>query len=147
MPARSPRRVALASELAVLMRGSAPLSREVAVQVHPRLGLVSFSTLLRIRDTEPARASDLADYFGIDKAAVSRQLKFLEELGLIDRRADPDDGRARSVQLSQACEKRMSEVQLARNIQFHALIDDWPDHDVDELTRLLKKLNQSVYGH
>jgi hypothetical protein len=80
---------ALERELGLLLRRGASLNREVAAEVHPGLDAASYSTLARIAATAPARASELSEYFGIDKGAVSRQIRELERLGLVERAADP----------------------------------------------------------
>jgi DNA-binding MarR family transcriptional regulator len=132
---------ALERELGLLMRRGASLGREIAVQMHPELDSVSYSTLARIAETKSARASDLADYFGIHKAVVSRQLRELERLSLVERTPDPADGRARLLRLTRLGTKRMRQVQEARAARFRALVQAWPPSDVDELARLLGKLN------
>jgi DNA-binding MarR family transcriptional regulator len=133
---------ALERELGLLMRRGSSLGREIAVQMHPDLDAASYSTLVRIAETEPARASDLAEYFGIHKAVVSRRLHELERLQLVERTADPTDGRARLVRLTCPGAKRMREVQEARTARFRALVQSWPRSDVDELARLLGELNR-----
>ena len=47
-----------------------------------------------LQDAGPLRASDLVARLGLDKSTVSRQVASLVDLGLVDRGADPDDGRA-----------------------------------------------------
>ena len=42
----------------------------------------------------PCASSAIADSFGIDKGAISRQVQHLVDLGLVDRTPDPADGRA-----------------------------------------------------
>jgi len=133
---------ALERELGLLLRRGASLYRDVAAQVHPELDAASFSTLARIATTAPARASDLAEYFGIDKGAVSRQIRHLERLGLVERAADPLDGRARAVRLTQDGAARLGEVQRARRRRFRTLVGRWPREDVDALARLLAELNR-----
>jgi DNA-binding MarR family transcriptional regulator len=135
----------LARELAILMRRSGSLTREIAGQVDARLDAVTYTTLARIRDAGPIRAADLVDYFSIDKAAISRQLRSLEDFGLIVREADPSDGRARQVRLSPTGERSLRKIQADRSTRFRQLIDGWSDHDIDELTRLLHLLNSKVY--
>src|SRR5262249_12080699 len=81
-------------ELGLLSRGAGVLSAEVARDVHPELEPGPYGLLVRLDEAAPARSSDLAGYFGVGKATISRQLKALEELGLIEREPDPADGRA-----------------------------------------------------
>jgi DNA-binding MarR family transcriptional regulator len=133
---------ALEREVALLLRRGASLSREVAAQVHPDLDAASYSTLAQISDTAPARAADLVDYFGIDKAAVSRQVGALERLGLIERTADSSDARAQSLRLTAFGQERIRAVRQARMERFRALLRELPKQDVDSLARLLHILNR-----
>jgi len=136
------RYTALERELALLLRRGSSIAREVAVEVHPDLDAASFSTLSRIAETAPARASDLVDFFGIDKAAVSRQIRGLEHLGLVERTEDPDDGRARAVRLTVKGEGRLRRVRQARTARFRKLVGEWSTRDIDELARLLGTINR-----
>jgi DNA-binding MarR family transcriptional regulator len=133
---------ALERELGVLMRRGSSLGREIAVQMHPDLDFVSYATLARIAETEPTRAADLAEYFGIHKAVISRQLRELERLALVERTDDPTDGRARLLRLTRIGTRRMREVRQARDTRFRTLVQSWPQADVDELARLLGELNR-----
>ena len=48
--------------------------------------------------------------FGIDKGAISRQIQHLDDLGLVTRAPDPDDGRATLVAASDDAVRRMADV-------------------------------------
>jgi DNA-binding MarR family transcriptional regulator len=133
---------ALERELGLLLRRGASLNRDVAADVHPELDAASYSTLARIASTAPARASELSEYFGIDKGAVSRQIRDLERLGLVERAADPLDARARAVRLTDDGSARLHEVQDARRRRFRGLVRRWPPEDIETLARLLGELNQ-----
>ncbi len=133
---------AIEREVGLLLRRGSSLGREVAEQVHPDLDAASYSTLAQISDTAPARAADLVDYFGIDKAAVSRQVRALEGLGLIERAADSSDARAQSLRLTPFGQERIRAVRQARIERFRALLSELPQQDVDSLARLLHILNR-----
>jgi DNA-binding MarR family transcriptional regulator len=133
---------ALERELVLLMRRGPSLARELAEEIHPELDVAGYSTLSRISDLAPVRAADLVAFFGIDKAAVSRQIRRLEELGLVERASNPRDGRSLAVRLTPLGDTRLRQVGQARNARFRSLLDSWPQADVDELARLLGRLNQ-----
>lgn len=134
--------LALERELGLLLARSRARSRELAAQVHPDLDTVSYATLSRIEQTAPVRASELAEYLGVDKAAVSRQIVRLEELELIERSPDPVDARARTLELTEHGRARLQAVRLARRDRFRTLVSTWPRADVAELARLLGELNR-----
>jgi DNA-binding MarR family transcriptional regulator len=54
-------------------------------------------TLMREMDVDGTRMTTLADRLRLTKQAVSQFVMESEELGLVERRADPSDGRAKIV--------------------------------------------------
>lgn len=82
-------------QMSVLFNRTRAVWKEAAEQVHPDLqpaGYKLFSTIVRLGETN---AHALALLFDMDKSAVSRQVRMLEEFGLVESRADERDGRAR----------------------------------------------------
>ncbi|SDM24770.1 DNA-binding transcriptional regulator, MarR family [Nonomuraea maritima] len=128
-------------QLAVLLRRSRALSARVARTVHPELEAAAYSLLVRIDETAPARSGDLAAYIGVGKATISRQLKGLEELGLIEREPVPMDGRAHSLRLTDEGRRRLHCVRSGRQERFHALLSTWPTEDVRLLGQMLARFN------
>src|SRR5206468_9973810 len=84
----------LEREVGVLIRRIKRVIGERAQAVHPELQPSSYLMLSWLADNGPVRPSVMVDDFHIDKGAISRQLQHLVDLGLVDRTADPDDGRA-----------------------------------------------------
>lgn len=135
---------AVEHELGVFLRRARALSAEVAREVHPELESAAYSLLIRMHERTRSRPSDLADYFGVGKATISRQVKVLEQLGLIERRPDPDDGRAHLLALTDEGRRRLDAARTARQTRFHAMLDTWPAEDVQELARMLARFNALV---
>ncbi|MEZ3161760.1 MarR family winged helix-turn-helix transcriptional regulator [Microbacterium sp. BWT-B31] len=82
-------------QLSVLFNRSRAVWKEAAEHVHPELqpaGYKLFGTIVRLGETN---AQVLSQMFDMDKSAVSRQVRTLEEFGLVESRADERDGRAR----------------------------------------------------
>ncbi|GLY81083.1 MarR family winged helix-turn-helix transcriptional regulator [Actinoallomurus iriomotensis] len=141
---------AVEHELGVLFRRARALSTEVAREVHPELEPAAYGLLIGMHDCARSRPSDLADYFGVGKATISRQVKGLEELGLIERRPDPDDGRAHLLVLTEEGRRRVETARTARQERFHAMLGTWPAEDVRVLGRMLARFNdltESKAGH
>jgi Transcriptional regulators len=79
--------------------------------------------------------------FGLGKATVSRQLKVLAELGLIEREPDPADGRAHVLVIRKG-RQRMETTRLARRRRWHAVLGRWPVDDVRLLADMLARFNR-----
>jgi DNA-binding MarR family transcriptional regulator len=82
-------------QLSVLFNRSRAVWKEAAEQVHPELqpaGYKLFGVIVRLGETN---AHALAELFEMDKSAVSRQVRVLEEFGLVESLPDATDGRAR----------------------------------------------------
>jgi DNA-binding MarR family transcriptional regulator len=132
---------AIERELGVFMRRARAAADRLSRAVHPELDSAAYGLLIQLRDHGLVRPSDLAGYIGVGKATISRQLKVLEDLGLIERRPDPADGRAHLLALTDEGRRRLNAVSSARREHFHAQLSSWPEEDVRTLAALLARLN------
>jgi DNA-binding MarR family transcriptional regulator len=133
--------LALERELAVFMRRARASSGEMAREVHPELEPAAYGLFVRLEDAGEQRATELAAYFGVGKATMSRQLRVLEDLGLVTREPDPADGRAFLVRLTDEGLARFRQVRDARRERYVSKLADWDHAEVAELARLLHQLN------
>jgi DNA-binding MarR family transcriptional regulator len=131
----------LERELTVLFRRARAQSGEMAREVHQDLEPAAYGLLARLEETGPERATSLAQYFGVGKATMSRQLRALEDLGLIRREPDPADGRAFLVELTEEGRIRFTRVRDARRQQYVKQLCAWDRSEVAQLARLLHELN------
>lgn len=128
-------------ELGVLFRRAHALSAHIGRRVHPELEPGAYGLLVRIDRVAPVRPSDLAAYVGVGKATISRQVKVLDELGLVGREPDPLDRRAHLLVLTEEGRQRLGRARGARRRQLHALLAAWPEEDVRLLARMLRRFN------
>jgi DNA-binding MarR family transcriptional regulator len=134
--------VRLEREIALLLRRSRAISTRLAGQLHPDLDGAAYGLLALLEDAGPLRASDLVLRLGLDKSTVSRQIGTLVELGLVDRAADPADGRAQVLTPSAEGSARLAEIRSVRRARWEADLSGWPDEDVAALAELLSRLNR-----
>lgn len=132
---------AVEHELSALGRKARGMSQDIARQVHPELDAAAYGLLMRLSETGPCRASELADFFGIGKGTMSRQLKDLEALGLVQKEKDPADGRASLLELTDEGRRRYDRARHCRSVEFRRLLGAWEQRDLHELARLLHQLN------
>ncbi len=134
--------VELEREIGLLLRRSRAISSRLAGQLHPDLDGAAFGLLALLQDAGPLRASDLVARLGLDKSTVSRQVASLVGLGLVDRSADPDDGRAQVLTPSAEGAARLAQIRDARRERWEADLGHWPAEDVATLAELLHRLNR-----
>ena len=133
--------VHLEREIGLLLRRSRAISARLAGQLHPDLDGAAYGLLSLLQDTGPLRASDLVTRIGLDKSTVSRQVAHLVELGLVDRAADPVDGRAQVLTPSAEGSARLARIRDVRRARWEDDLSDWPASDVATLADLLRRLN------
>ncbi|MFJ3232707.1 MarR family winged helix-turn-helix transcriptional regulator [Streptomyces sp. NPDC086787] len=133
--------LALERELTVLLRRARASQGEMAREVHPDLETAAYGLLVRLDEYGRQRATELAAYIGVGKATMSRQLRALEELGLVGREPDPADGRAWLVALTDEGRRRVGRVREARRARYVRQLAHWDRDEVSELARLLHELN------
>ncbi|MFE4309391.1 MarR family winged helix-turn-helix transcriptional regulator [Streptomyces sp. NPDC056891] len=138
--------LALEREFAVFLRRARAQSGEMAREVHPELEPAAYGLFVRLDDAGPQRATELAGYFGVGKATMSRQLRALEDLGLVARDPDPADGRASLVRLTEEGRDRFRHVRDARRERYVRKLADWDRAEVAELARLLNHFNVRSEG-
>ncbi|MFI5674928.1 MarR family winged helix-turn-helix transcriptional regulator [Streptomyces cellulosae] len=136
--------LALERELTVLLRRARANQGEMAREVHPDLESAAYGLLVRLDECGRQRATALAAYIGVGKATMSRQLRALEDLGLVAREPDPADGRAWLVALTQEGHDRVTRVREARRARYARRLENWDSREVTELARLLHELNRGM---
>jgi DNA-binding MarR family transcriptional regulator len=133
--------VAVEHELTVLLRRARGTSKEFARQIHPELESDAYGLLIRLAEVGGARGTDLAAFFGIGKPTISRQVKMLEELGLVERQSQEGDARASVLVLTEDGQRRMARMRDARQARFRQLLTGWDTADVEQFAGLLHRWN------
>lgn len=118
--------------------------RERARAVHPELQSSTYLLLSWLDTHGPLRASEISEAFGIDKGAISRQVQHLMELGLVDRRPDPDDGRATLLSTSDTARATLASVKEASRVWLDERLGDLPDDDLARFVELLGRYNAAL---
>jgi DNA-binding MarR family transcriptional regulator len=134
--------VQLEREIGLLLRRARAISSRLAAELHPDLDGAAYGLLALLEDTGPLRAGDLVTRLGLDKSTVSRQVASLVDLGLVDRAADPVDGRAQVLTPSAEGSSRLARIREVRRARWEADLGDWPAADVATLGELLARLNR-----
>ncbi|MFN2560556.1 MAG: MarR family winged helix-turn-helix transcriptional regulator [Jatrophihabitans sp.] len=105
--------------------------------------------LKQIRADGPARAASLSDALRADPSTVSRQVSTLVKDGLLERRPDPDDGRASLLALTAKAEALLAEHDQKRMERFAEMLDGWSEADLRRFATMLSRFTdafESAHG-
>jgi DNA-binding MarR family transcriptional regulator len=138
--------LALESQLRVLSRRVRRVVAERACALDPALGEVGFAVADLLYRSGEQRQRDLVASLAIEKAAVSRAITQLVELGLATRVPDPADGRGHLVALTEAARERLEQLLADRRAELMEKIAGWSTEDLDAFVGLLERYNTAIEG-
>ena len=93
------------------------------------------SALATVERHGPLTPSELAEVERVKRPTATRTLRLLEEAGLVDRAADPGDGRSCLVSVNHAGRERLRRLRGRKNAYLARRMRDLPDTDVQTLER------------
>lgn len=105
---------------------------------------VALQGVLRFVGEGESRATALAERLGVSAPVLSRHIAELEEQGYVVRRPDPLDGRAQLIDLSTSGVAKLRSIEDQRAATLLGFLQDWSEQDVEETTRTLQKLAESL---
>lgn len=117
------------------------------VTTGPEGDLSPLFLLVKLAHHGPRRASDLAEQMCADPSTVSRQVASLVRSGLVERRADPHDGRASILVPTELGLRAVEQHARRRGATVAPVIEDWPQRDRDDFLRLVRKYAAGVEEH
>src|SRR3954468_8376244 len=109
--------------------------RQEAAGPGTELSPTSASTLATVERHGPLTPSELAEIERIKRPTATRTLRVLEEAGLVDRAADPGDGRSSLVSVNAAGRERLRRLRGRKNAYLARRMRDMPAADVEVLER------------
>lgn len=87
----------------------------------------------------PMRAGELAAHLQFDPSTVSRQVAALVKEGLLERRADPDDGRASVLHVTDRAQHVLHHHEQIRTELFGEVVQGWTDEDLRRFATYLER--------
>ena len=100
--------------------------------------------LFPLSEQGPMRITDLAEVKGADPSTVSRQAAQLVKAGLARREADPDDGRASRLAVTERGSDACRHLHHTRHALLSSVLSDWPQERIDLFVDLFAHFNSSV---
>lgn len=96
-------------------------------------------TLKCLAASGPVRAGALAGQLRSDPSTVSRQVAALVKEGLVERQADPEDGRASLLVLTDAAQQLVARHHQQRIDYFARMLAGWSEDDLGQFSALLAR--------
>jgi DNA-binding MarR family transcriptional regulator len=134
----------LEEEVGMLIRRVRRAIGDRARAVHPDLQPASYLMLTFLASEGPQRSSVVSERFGVDKGAISRQVQHLCDLGLLEREADPVDGRAMLVSASPEAVRRMEAIARDRRRWLDEQLAGWSEDDLRDFVTGLGRYNAAL---
>jgi DNA-binding MarR family transcriptional regulator len=140
MPISPDTRDRLTASVAQLVRTGRHISTHAAAQLYGELPSFGWALLLPLERDGAQRCSALAAQAGIDVSVASRQIAVLERAGHVERRPDPQDGRASLLSLTPAGAEAMAATRALRSDWALGALAGWDEEDARTLNDLLDRL-------
>ena len=140
MPITPETRDRLTSSVAQLVRTGRHVSARAATQLYGDLPSFGWAMLVPLERSGDQRCSALALQVGVDVSVASRQLAVLERLGYVERRPDPQDGRASLLNLTDAGAAALAAARALRADWSLTALATWDESDALLLSDLLDRL-------
>ncbi|WP_433307371.1 MarR family winged helix-turn-helix transcriptional regulator [Actinoplanes sp. CA-030573] len=103
--------------------------------------------LFPLRFHGPMRVTDLAEAKQADPSTVSRQAAQLVKAGLARREADPEDGRASRLAITEEGLAACRELHDDREAFLAAVLSNWPAERVEAFIELFTEFNSAAEAH
>ncbi len=100
----------------------------------------AMNVLRALGDREPLPVGDLARAARMDTGAVSRQIRVLEEEGLVERRSSPQHGSIVLVEATTEGKAMAQRFERVRGAQLSRALVDWTPEERHQLGELMLRL-------
>ncbi|GAB3601300.1 MarR family winged helix-turn-helix transcriptional regulator [Microbacterium tumbae] len=116
------------------------LWKESAARVHPELQVSGYKLLTFIDRAGSANAHLLAERFEMDKSVISRQVRMLEELGLLESRPDERDGRLRVLTATSSAVAALAELRRDHASRLRGVIGELSADEIQTASKVFRLL-------
>jgi len=116
----------------------------MAASVHPELRHAGWIVVTVVhrggQDGQPVTVGEIIAETGMDKSVVSRQLRSLNDWGLVEMTRSAADARVVVVEPTALARERFQAVRARQREFYSAILADWSEGDIAKLEELLNRL-------
>jgi DNA-binding MarR family transcriptional regulator len=132
----------LQGHLNLIFARTRTLWRESATRIAPDLQVGGYKLLTFIERAGTANAHELAERFEMDKSVISRQVRMLEELGLIESRPDERDGRLRVLTATPAAQAALAELRQDHGLRLRSVLAELTPDEIHAASKVFRLLSE-----
>ncbi|WP_067817517.1 MarR family winged helix-turn-helix transcriptional regulator [Nocardia inohanensis] len=112
---------------------------QIAAATQGEIEPAAFAILFQLIHHGPMRSGALAEALYSDASTISRQVAALVKKGLLERRADPSDGRVSVLAITEMGRTVATEIRARRNDSLRKIFGDWPEDELETFARLFAR--------
>ncbi|MBC6495734.1 MarR family winged helix-turn-helix transcriptional regulator [Microbacterium sp. 4-7] len=132
----------LQTHLNLIFARTRTLWRESAARIDPELQVGGYKLLTFIDRAGSASAHELAERFEMDKSVISRQVRMLEELGLIESRPDERDGRLRVLTATPSACAALTELRSDHASRLRTVVAELTQDEIHAASKVFRLLSE-----
>lgn len=129
----------IAQQLIRLGRIRERTNAQLAAAAKGEVELAAYGIIFRLLCDGPMRSGALAEAMFSDASTISRQVASLVKKGLIERQADPADGRASVLVVTDAGRAQAAEIRRRRNETLDRVLAGWDRDERAQFGTLLRR--------
>ena len=137
----------ISSAVSRLFRIASRAKHEMAQQDPDLRDFAVMVVIATLVERGPQRSTGLADCMLMDPSQVSRHVATAVRAGLVERRADPDDGRATLLAVTDAGQARYVRFAEARARHLEAVVADWGPAETEQFATHLERFVTAFEQH
>ena len=132
----------LQTHLNLIFARTRTLWKESAARIDPELQVGGYKLLTFIERADQANAHELAERFEMDKSVISRQVRMLEELGLIESRPDERDGRLRVLTATPAAHAALAQLRRDHATRLRTVVAGLTQDEITAASKVFRLLSE-----
>jgi DNA-binding MarR family transcriptional regulator len=135
----APAVAAVADSFVTLVRNFMKVRAQMMAAAAEDVEWTAHLILKSLANEGPMRSSTLAEHLHADPSTISRQVAALVRDGLIERKADPDDGRACLLLPTEAAGEILARHEQMHIAYFTSMLAGWSERDLNRFAGLLQR--------
>ena len=100
--------------------------------------------LLNLERTPDRNQAHYAEKLEIEPITLCRMVDRMEDAGLVERRADPDDRRARQLHLTERSKGEIERIKAALAGLIDTMLDGFTDEEQEQLSAMLARISNNL---
>jgi DNA-binding MarR family transcriptional regulator len=126
------------------MRGLATIRAQLLTLARDDVDWSAHLLITKVAVEGPIRLSALAEMVQSDPSTVSRQVAALVKEGYLERRADPEDGRASLLVVTELGEQLHAQHRRLRSEHYQRMLADWTDAECRSFADLMNRFADGI---